>query len=255
MQSFTSNPLSLQRSDVDNSQHDEDLESEFSDTSSSSEELPSIENFDYLYKGGYAMQVSGGKETKGVVPKSVKRVLVDSSVKVIEEGAFQGCNVLDTITVPSTVEAVGDNAFRKCSKLKNVVFLTKAPKLRRRKKNWIQKQDKQKKEKHSNQRPGLSPPSIMGQRSSRLRSIGQWAFFNCSSLVNVELPQGLASIGTRAFQRCSSMSLAYGKLPKTLTSVGENAFNGCLPQTKAAFERWEKVNQSRLECDNGQAAK
>lgn len=232
--------------DDDDSHGDQDSDSEYSDTSSSSEELPSMENFDYLYKGGYAMQVSGGKETKGVVPKTVKRVLVDSSVKSIEEGAFQGCNVLETITIPSSVEKVGDHAFRKCSKLKNVIFLTKAPKSRRRKQLWNQKRDEKKEEKQSYQRSASAPSSVTEPRSSRLRSIGEWAFFNCSSLVNVKLPYGLESIGTRAFQRCSSMSFVFGKLPKTLTSVGENAFIGCPPQTKAAFERWEK-EQSNLE--------
>jgi len=260
MQSFTSilseisslHGSSYVNTDECDSQNDEDLGSEYSDMSSSSEERPSMENFDYLYKGGYAMQVSGGKETKGVVPKSVKRVLVDSSVKVIEEGAFQGCNLLDTITVPSTVEAVGDHAFRKCSKLKNVIFLTRAPKLRRRKRLLNQKHDEKKEEKQLYFRSGHSPLSVTGQPSSRLRSIGEWAFFNCSSLVNVKLPHGLKTIGNRAFQRCSSLSIVYDKLPKTLTSVGENAFNGCPPQTKAAFERWEKTIQARPERDKGQ---
>jgi len=227
--------------DDDDTHDDQDSDSEYSDTSSSSEETPpSMENFDYLYKGGYAMQVSGGKETKGVVPKTVKRVLVDSSVKSIEEGAFQGCNVLETVTIPSTVEAVGDQAFRKCSKLKNVVFLTKGPKSRRRGQTWNQKRDEKKEEKQSYGRSASAPSSMTEPRSSQLRTIGEWAFFNCSSLVNVKLPYGLVSIGTRAFQRCSSMSLDSDELPKSLMSVGENAFFGCPPQTKAAFERWEK---------------
>merc|ERR1712194_632739 len=101
----------------------------------------------------------------------------DYLYKVIEEGAFQGCNLLDTITVPSTVEAVGDHAFRKCSKLKNAIFLTRAPKLRRRKKLWNQKHDEKKEEKQLYFRSGPSPPSMTGQPSSRLRSIGEWAFF------------------------------------------------------------------------------
>jgi len=226
--------------DDDDSHGDQNSDSEYSDTSSLSEEVPSMENFDYLYKGGYAMQVSGGKETKGVVPKTVKRVLVDSSVKNIEEGAFQGCNVLETITIPSSVEAVGDHAFRKCSKLKNVIFLTKGFKPRRRKQPWNQKRDEKKDEKQSYGRSASAPSSMTGPRSSQLRSIGEWAFFNCSSLVNVKLPHGLEIIGTRAFFRCSSMSLDSDKLPKTLTSVGENAFIGCPPHTKAVFECWEK---------------
>mmetsp|Transcript_9526 Transcript_9526/g.21482 ORF Transcript_9526/g.21482 Transcript_9526/m.21482 type:complete len:519 (-) Transcript_9526:80-1636(-) len=226
----------------DDDDDDQDTESDYSDSSSSSEELPPMENFDYVYKGGYAMQVSGGKETKGVVPKTVKRVLIDPSVKSIEEGAFQGCNVLESVTIPSSVEAVGDNAFRKCSKLKKVTFLTKGPKSHRRK-LWNQKRDEKKEEKQSYRRSASAPSSITEPRSSRLRYIGEWAFFNCSSLAAVKLPYGLESIGTRAFQRCSSMSVT--ELPKTLTSVGENAFVGCPRETKAAYECWEKEQSNK----------
>ena len=241
IRSFTSmgsEVSSLHTSSHYNDSHDEeDSDSDdYSDTSSSSDEddLPSVENFDYVYKGGYAMQVSGGKETKGVVPKTVKRVLVDPSVKNIENGAFQGCNVLESITIPSTVEAVGDNAFRKCAKLKNVVFLTKGRK-------WNKKRD-EKKEERPHRRCASAPSAVTEPRSSHLRSIGEWAFFNCSSLAAVKLPYGLQSIGARAFQRCSSMSIT--ELPKTLVSVGENAFASSTMETKAAYDRWEKEQSS-----------
>ncbi|KAL7542945.1 hypothetical protein ACHAWF_007279 [Thalassiosira exigua] len=217
-----------------------DSESEYSDASSSSEEeLPSMANFDYLYKGGFAMKVSGGKEeTKGVVPKSVKRVLVDRSVKSIEEGAFQGCIMLESITIPSTVESIGDHAFRKCSKLMNVNFLTRAPKSRGRKLMLDQKRDEKKEENQSHRSSPLARSSVSRPRSSGLRSIGDWAFFNCSSLSEMKLPHGLESIGTRAFQRCSSLSIL--ELPTTLTRVEESAFIGCPRETKVAFESWEK---------------
>jgi hypothetical protein len=228
----TSSPLN-----TDNDSHDDhDSVSDYSDASSSSDEVPSLENFDYLYKGGYAMQVSGGKETKGVVPKTVKRVLVDLSVKRIEEGAFQGCNSLESITIPQSVEEVGNHAFRKCSRLKTVTFLTKSSKLRGRKLQ-SQKHDEKKEEKEA-YCSASSPSSNTEPRSSQLRTIGEWAFFNCSALASVNLPYGLRSIGARAFQRCSSMSIT--ELPKTLTSVGENAFVGTPLGTKAALLRWEK---------------
>lgn len=88
-----------------------------------------------------------------------------------------------------------------------------------------------------------APSSVTEPRSSKLRSIGEWAFFNCSSLSFIKLPYGLTNIGARAFQRCSSMSLT--ELPMTLVTVGENAFVGTLPETKAAYERWEKDHQSK----------
>jgi len=222
----TSSPLN-----TDNDSNDD--HDSVSNSSSSSDELPSLDTFDYLYKGGYAMQVSGGKETKGVVPKSVKRVLVDLSVKRIEEGAFQGCNSLESITIPPSVEEVGNHAFRKCSRLKTVTFLTKSSKMRRQKMRGL-RHDEKKEEKAYCSNPSFDTEP----RSSQLRTIGEWAFFNCSALASVNLPNGLRSIGARAFQRCSSMSIT--ELPTTLTSVGENAFAGTPLWTKAALQRWEK---------------
>ena len=57
-------------------------------------------------------------------------------------------------------------------------------------------------------------------------SIGDGAFFDCSSLASIELPAGLTSIGGRAFDGCSS--LASIELPAGLTRIGENTFDGCL---------------------------
>lgn len=223
--------------DEEDDDDEEDSDSDYSDTSSSEESLPPMENFDYLYKGGFVLQVSGGKETKGVVPKTVKHVLVDPSCRMIDDGAFQGCNALESVTIPSSVETVGDNAFRKCSKLKNVTFLSQ--KARRRK----QQCNDEKKEEEMLFRHSASTPSSVSTsepRSSQLRGIGEWAFFNCSSLAAVTLPHGLQSIGARAFQRCSMVSIT--GLPETLSFVGENAFVGCPRETKAAYERWEKAH-------------
>lgn len=162
------------------------------------------------------MKASNGKEIKGKVPKTIKHVLIDSSV--IDEGAFQGCNVLESVTIPSSVQEIRDNAFRKCSKLKRVKFLTekKRGKFGRR----------------------STSTSTTSRTSSKLRTIGEWAFFNCSSLESINLPIGLETIGTRAFQRCSVLNIE--EMPSTLMTVGENAFSGCSRETRSVLEQWER---------------
>lgn len=205
---------------------------------------PAMGNFDFVYKGGYAMKVSNGKETKGVVPKTATHVLVDSSVTTIEEGAFQGCNSLESITIASSVVAVGDNAFRKCSKLKSVVFLTSSSKRCNHQAKQLKKEnemDEEIRRQYSRRSPSATSSSS-APRTSQLRSIGDWAFFNCSSLTTSNLPFGIESIGTRAFQRCSVLSL--NELPASLKNVGENAFYGCPRETKAAYERWAREESS-----------
>lgn len=228
--SMSTDVSSLKTGDDTDGSYEEDTDTD-SVTTASTEEIPPADNFDYVYTGGYSVRVSGGKETKGVVPKTVKHVLIDPSVKIVEEGAFQGCNVLETVTVPSTVEKIGDNAFRKCAKLKSVVFLTKARRSKRG--NGGEK---------SNATRSSSALLTHDGRSSSLRNIGDWAFFNCSSLGVMTLPDGLETIGERAFQRCSALSIT--SIPSTLASLGENAFVGCPRETKGALDRWEKKHSS-----------
>lgn len=56
-------------------------------------------------------------------------------------------------------------------------------------------------------------------------SIGNKAFYGCSSLTSIDLPDGLISIGWQAFHDCSSLTSI--DLPDGLTSIGEEAFWGC----------------------------
>jgi hypothetical protein len=58
--------------------------------------------------------------------------------------------------------------------------------------------------------------------STSLTSIGEGAFYGCSSLSAITLPDGLTSIGDRTFDSCSSLSAI--TLPDGLTSIGQWAF-------------------------------
>ena len=54
-------------------------------------------------------------------------------------------------------------------------------------------------------------------------SIGERAFFNCSSLTSITIPNSVTSIGDRAFMGCSSLTSI--TIPNSVTSIGENVFN------------------------------
>ena len=90
---------------------------------------------------------------------------------------------------------------------------------------------------------GESLPSIAGSVSHRpnkerlvsvllpdgITSIGDNAFYGCSSLITITLPESILSIGERAFYNCSSLTTI--TLPDSLTSIGERAFYWCTSLT------------------------
>ncbi|MBR5506860.1 MAG: leucine-rich repeat protein [Clostridia bacterium] len=58
-----------------------------------------------------------------------------------------------------------------------------------------------------------------------ITNVGNYAFFYCSSLKNISLPESISVIGTYAFAYCSSLKSI--NLPKGLTSIGSSAFFSC----------------------------
>ena len=55
-------------------------------------------------------------------------------------------------------------------------------------------------------------------------SIGDYAFSNCSALTQVNIPDGVESIGDQAFSYCSALTQV--NIPNGVESIGSNAFEG-----------------------------
>ena len=56
-------------------------------------------------------------------------------------------------------------------------------------------------------------------------SIGNYTFENCSSLTSITIPEGVTSIRIYTFENCSSLTSI--TIPSGVTSIGERAFQGC----------------------------
>ena len=64
-------------------------------------------------------------------------------------------------------------------------------------------------------------------------SIGEYAFYNCTSLTSVTIPNSVTSIGEYAFYNCTSLTSV--AIPDSVTSIGEYAFSHCTSLTSVTI--------------------
>jgi hypothetical protein len=56
-------------------------------------------------------------------------------------------------------------------------------------------------------------------------SIGDRAFHGCSSLISIDIPESVKSIGEGAFYKCSGLTSI--NIPKSVTTIGRETFCKC----------------------------
>jgi hypothetical protein len=82
-------------------------------------------------------------------------------------------------------------------------------------------------------------------------AIGKQAFYNCTSLTSVSIPESVTSIGSSAFSGCSALTTIV--IPESVTMVGERAFSNCsaltsvnIPKSVTTIENWAFENCTAL---------
>ena len=73
---------------------------------------------------------------------------------------------------------------------------------------------------------GSGLQSINLSYNEKLTTIGDYAFFSCTSLKEVIIPTSVTSIGNYAFSDCRSLPNV--RIPNSVTSIGDNAFSECI---------------------------
>lgn len=72
-----------------------------------------------------------------------------------------------------------------------------------------------------------------------IMSIGESAFYGCTSLSEVSGAEGLISINPNAFYNCSALTSIF--IPKTTSTIGDYAFYGCTSLTQVVIEDGETI--------------
>ena len=170
-------------------------------------------------------------------------IIIPDSITSIGDFAFENCSGLTSITIPDSVTSIGDHAFYNCltsitvsennkyfSSLNGVLF------------------NKDKTELITypigNERTEYTIPDSV-------TSIGNFIFYNCSSLTSITIPDSVASIGNSAFYNCSSLTNI--KLPDVIDIISGNTFRDCssllniiIPDSVTAIKECAFYNCSNL---------
>ena len=89
-----------------------------------------------------------------------------------------------------------------------------------------------------------APRKLNGTYSIRkgTKIICDMAFYECSSLNSVVIPDGITSIGDGAFSACSSLTDIV--IPNSVTSIGESTFEDCIynHRTTKTNQKYPSVN-------------
>ena len=157
--------------------------------------------------------------------KDLTSITIPDSVTYIGEYAFNGCSKLTSITIPDSVTRIGYGAFSGCSALGRITVSRD---------NAVY---------HSHENCLIETASktlIAGCKNSviptdgSVTSIGEYAFYGCSRLTSIMIPDSVTSIGASAFSRCSAWTSLYYctgltsvTIGNSVTSIGGCAFYGC----------------------------
>ncbi len=150
---------------------------------------------------------------------SLTSVFIPSSVTNIGEGAFAGCASLTNITIPSSVTNIGEGAFAGCSSLTDIIvedgnlnYSSQDGVLFDKLKLTLIRY------------PAGKTDEIYTIPSS-VTTIGNRAFFLCSSITSITIPSSVTSIEDGAFAICTSLISI--TIPSSVTSIGDDAFIYC----------------------------
>ena len=148
--------------------------------------------------------------------RGLTSVTIGNGVTSISNDAFDECSGLTNITIPDSVTSIGGSAFTDCSGIESLVVTAGNKKYHSANNCIIETETKK---------------LIIGCKTSvipsdgSVTSIGSSAFFNCSGLTNITIPDGVTSIDSYAFRGCGGLTNII--IPDSVTYIAINTFGFC----------------------------
>ena len=147
-------------------------------------------------------------------------IIIPDNVTNIERYAFSDCGGLTSIIIPDSVTSIGYSAFSRCSGLTSITIpFVGAGGSDNNHFGYIFGAESYLGSNH------YVPSSLKEVIITGGTSIGSSAFYGCSSLTSITIPDSVTSIGSSAFRGCSGLTSI--TIPDSVTSIGSSAFRGC----------------------------
>ena len=166
----------------------------------------------------------------------LKSITLPSSLIAIEDVAFDSCLSLGSIVIPSSVSTIGYDVFAMCNNLVSITV------------------DSENEIYHSAGNCIIDTNRKMvvaGCKNSTIPDdgsvsvIGPRAFYNCSGLKTIVIPNGVTTIGQSAFSQCDSLSTVY--ISDSIEEIEVRAFFGSDNLKKIFYcgtdEQWSNVSR------------
>ena len=139
--------------------------------------------------------------------RELKELVMSVGVEVIRHEAFLGCSSLTSLSLPISIKEVECMAFAECTSLEELVIPESIVELGRGAFFGC-----------SSLKKVIIPDSIV--------CIPDSAFSGCISLINVSLSNSIKTIGSFAFLNCRSLRKII--IPDSVVEIGKHAFDGCI---------------------------
>ncbi len=166
---------------------------------------------------------------------ALQEINLPDTLKSIGDHTFDGCRNLDEITIPKNVTSIGYGAFGDCWNLVTVTipdsltFLGSDAFYNCSKLTYNRQNDIKYLGNSANPYVVLMRASTVLNQSVSVPDttniIYQNAFLNCSSLVNITLPESVTQIGYAAFSGCTNLKTV--NIPDKVTIIYEQTFQNC----------------------------